>query len=88
MKLKNVGVANLSGFGSDGASVIIGQEKVDSKLKRNNPKMISIHCHNYRLALAILSFFKENTFLMTKLFNASFSVYYFNYQLNIVYIIF
>ena len=56
-------VESLSGFGSDGTSVIIGRKKVASKLKRDNPKIISIHCHNYRLALAILSFFKESTFL-------------------------
>ena len=48
-------VESLSGFGSDGANVIIGPKKVASKLKRDNPKVISIHCHNYRLAFAKLS---------------------------------
>ena len=40
MKLKN-GVESLSGLGSVGASVMIGHKKVASKLKRNNPKIIS-----------------------------------------------
>ena len=53
------GVASLSGFGSDGASVIIEHKKVASKLKHDNPKMISILCHNYRLALAVIPFFKK-----------------------------
>ena len=53
-------------FWNDGTSVIIGHKKVVSKLKRFKPKIISIHYHNYRLALTILSFFKESTFLMEK----------------------
>ena len=35
-------------FESDGATVINGHKKA-SKLKRDNPKIISIHCHNNRL---------------------------------------
>ena len=57
-------VKSLSRYGSDGASVINGRKKVASKLKRDNPKIISIHCHNYRLDLAILPFFKESKFLV------------------------
>ena len=56
----------VSGFGSDGASVIIGHKKVASKLKKINPKITSICCHYYRLALPILPFLKESTFLMKK----------------------
>ena len=52
---KCVRVTSLSGFGSDGTKVIIGHEKAASKLKRDNLKIISIHCHNYRLSFAILS---------------------------------
>ena len=37
------GVESLSGFGSDGASAIIGRITVASKLKRNNSKRIFIH---------------------------------------------
>ena len=33
-----------AGFGTDGASVIIGHTKVESKIKRENTKIISIHC--------------------------------------------
>ena len=53
---KSYAVESLSGFGSDGASVIIGCKKVASKLKRDNSKIISIHCHNNRIAFAILPF--------------------------------
>ena len=53
MNLKNVeGVESLNDFRSNGVNIINGHEKVASKLKRNNPKIISIHCHSYRLALA------------------------------------
>ena len=61
------GFESLCGFESD-ADKMIGHKEVASKLKRNNPKIISIHYHNHRLVLAILSFFKENaTFLMKKI---------------------
>ena len=69
MKLKNVMELQVSGFGSDGASVIIGHKKVASKLKKINPKITSICCHYYRLALPILPFLKEGTFLIKILFN-------------------
>ena len=42
----------VSGFGSDGASVMVGRKTgVATRLKRNNPSMLSIHCINHRLAL-------------------------------------
>jgi len=44
---------NISGFVSDGASVMVGvKEGVATKLKRINPKIISVHCIAHRLALA------------------------------------
>ena len=53
MKLEKCGeVESLSGFENDGASVIIGHKMIASKLKTDNPKIISIHCDNHRLALA------------------------------------
>ena len=52
------------GFGNYGSSIIIGHTVV-AKLKRDNPKIMFIHYHKYRLALAILPFFKESTFLIT-----------------------
>ena len=43
----------LRGFGSDGANVMVGSiNGVATSLKRKFPKLISIHCANYRLALA------------------------------------
>ena len=57
-------IENLRRFGSDVASVILGHKRVASKLKRDNRKIVAIHCDNHRLDPAILLFFKENTFLM------------------------
>ena len=57
-------VESLSLFESDGTNVVSGHKKVASKLKRVNTKIISIHCDNQRLALAIVFFFKESIFLM------------------------
>ena len=54
------------GFGRDEASIMIQHKKIALKLKWKNLKILSIHCHNYRLALAILPFFKESTFLRKK----------------------
>ena len=69
MKLGKCGrVESLSGFGSDGTSILIGHKKVASKSKWDNPKIISIHCDNHRLVLAILPFFKERAFLMKNIY--------------------
>ena len=54
-------VESFSGFGCDRSSVIIKHKKIASKLKRDSPKIISIHCDNHRLVSAIFPFFKENT---------------------------
>ena len=51
-------IESLSGFESDEASIIIGHKKNASKLKRDNPKIISIHCDNHILALATFPFFR------------------------------
>ena len=45
-------------------SVMIRHKEIVSKLKMYYHKIISIHCHNHRLALGIHSFFKANAFLM------------------------
>ncbi len=43
----------VSGFGSDGAAVMVGRSTgVATRLKRQNSEMISIHCGAHRLALA------------------------------------
>ena len=45
---KYAGVKSLSEFENDGESVVIGHKKgVFSKLKRDNLKIISIHCRNH-----------------------------------------
>ena len=63
-KIKRGGVESLSVLGSNGVSVKIGHNEVASDLKRNNPKIISIY--NHRLALAILTFFKESAKFLKK----------------------
>ena len=50
---KNLDIAKLRGFGSDGASVMTGRVNgVAQQLKKDSPKLISVHCVNHRLALA------------------------------------
>ena len=47
-----VPMKNVSGFGSDGASVMTGRKKgVTGQLLRQNPAMINVHCVAHRLAL-------------------------------------
>ena len=58
------GFQSLRGFGSHGASVMIGHNKDALKLKRDFPKIISIYCDNFRLSLAVFPFFKKSTFLI------------------------
>ena len=42
----------VSGFGSDGASVMVGfRNGVATRLNTGNPTMLSIHCINHRLGL-------------------------------------
>ena len=44
--------AESGGFGSDGASVMVGSMgDVATRLKKSNPLMLSIHCIHHRLAL-------------------------------------
>ncbi|XP_063806071.1 zinc finger protein 862-like [Pseudophryne corroboree] len=59
------GFEKLVGFGSDGASSMVGhRDGVAAKLKAKNNKIISIHCHNHRLALATKNTFESlNPFL-------------------------
>ena len=50
---KNIDVEKISGLGSDGASVMVGQHTgVGARLKELNPFMLSMHCVAHKLALA------------------------------------
>lgn len=50
---KSVDLLKLRGFGSDGAPVMCSSRNgVPKRLINSFPKLISIHCVNYRLALA------------------------------------
>ena len=52
LRLRNIPMQSVLGFGSDGASVMTGLDKgVSGRLKELNPHMINIHCMAHRLAL-------------------------------------
>ena len=49
----DLNVNKLRAFGSDGSSVMVGKNNgVAAKLKIHQPRLLSIHCINHRLALA------------------------------------
>ena len=49
----DVPFSNVTGFSSDGASVMLGKNNdVAARLRDHNPKPISIHCVCHKLALA------------------------------------
>lgn len=51
MKTWGVELSKVMGFGSDGASVMMGRRGgVVAKLKEENPNLIGIHCVAHRLA--------------------------------------
>lgn len=48
-----VGLSKVIGFGSDGASVMVGgRSGVATRLKSHNPSIVSVHCVAHRLALS------------------------------------
>lgn len=50
---KSIPLSRLVGFGSDGASVMIGKHSgVATRMKNRQPILTSIHCMAHRLALA------------------------------------
>ncbi len=50
---KNIPITKIMGFGSDGASVMIGRVSgISTRLKKHNPLMINVHCIAHRLACA------------------------------------
>ena len=51
---KNISVHKVTGFDSDGASVMtITKEGVTGKLQRLNPKILNIYCIPHRLQLCV-----------------------------------
>ena len=53
MERYGLDVSNLRGFGSDGAAVMVGRRSgVATRLKARQPRLLSVHCINHRLALA------------------------------------
>lgn len=52
MEYRNINFSKITGFGSDGASVMSGIHKgVQAVLKDRNPHMVHLHCMAHRLAL-------------------------------------
>ena len=50
---KELSPSKMIGFGSDGASVMTGENKgVKGRLKEQNAHMVDIHCMAHRLALS------------------------------------
>ena len=53
LQLSQLDIKDLMGLATDGAAVMVGKREVmASKLKRENPAMINIHCVCHKLALA------------------------------------
>ncbi|XP_061191044.1 zinc finger protein 862-like [Saccostrea echinata] len=75
LKLRNISLSKVLGFGSDGASVMTGLDKgVIGRLKELNPHILNIHCMAHRLALCTaqaangIPALKRYQEFMTKLF--------------------
>ena len=61
---KKVNLVHLVGFGSDGASVMVGSKSgVTTRMKALNPFLVSVHCAATRLALASSQVTKDITYL-------------------------
>jgi hypothetical protein len=61
----NLKFRKLMGFGSDGASVIIGvRQSLLQKLKQKNPFVTNTHCINHRLALASSDLLEQIPYLV------------------------
>lgn len=61
-ELDEIGVAveNVSGFGSDGANVMLGKKNGVAKLlQKHYPNLVEFHCANHRLSLAMDHFFSN-----------------------------
>ena len=81
MEKRNLDKNKMTGFGSDGASVMTGKNNgVAKRMKDNSPYLISIHCMAHRLALCTsqaangipyLSKFKETLTALYRYFDKS-----------------
>ena len=55
LKVCDINVSKVYGFGSDGAAVRVGKQNgVANRLKNENPYMLSMHCVAHKLALSSL----------------------------------
>lgn len=58
--IEYLGVDTFVGFASDGCNTMIGRKTgVSTRLKEFKPEIVTMHCHNYRLALAAKDSFQE-----------------------------
>ena len=61
---RNISLNRCVGFGSDGASVMVGiRSGVATRLKTVNPFIVSVHCAAHRLALTTSQAAKEMAYL-------------------------
>ena len=67
MKFKNVMELKVwASLEMMGQVLMIEHKEVVSKIKKDNPKVISINCYKHKLALAIPFSLKKSIFLMEK----------------------
>ncbi|XP_060598671.1 E3 SUMO-protein ligase KIAA1586-like [Ruditapes philippinarum] len=58
--IEELNVDNFVAFGSDGCNTMIGKKTgVATRLKAMKPEIVTIHCHNHRLALAAKDSFES-----------------------------
>ena len=50
----DLSINKVTGFGSDGASVMVGQRAGVATLLKENPQIVAIHCVAHRLALVVV----------------------------------
>ncbi len=80
---KDISIDKLSGFGSDGASVMTGRKNgTTGKLLEQNPALINIHCMAHRLALCTSQAANQVTYLKEYQTTVTSIFYYFKHSAN------
>lgn len=58
--IEDLGVDTFVGFSSDGCNTMVGKKTgVSTRLKEYKPEIVTLHCHNHRLALAAKDSFES-----------------------------
>ncbi|WAR26673.1 EOGT-like protein, partial [Mya arenaria] len=62
--VEELGLSNFVGYASDGCQTMIGKKTgVATRLKAIKPGLVTVHCHNHRLALAAKDSFESITLM-------------------------